>query len=165
MIWRRRRCNVYHGRILNLYLPILWHQKLMRIIGLGGDECCNKEVRVLCDEEVRDICGEKIKGTVEWEGNAEVRESLWWGELCDENMMESLSDEESCVMRTWWKVWVRRRAVWWEHDRKSEWWGELCDENMIESLSDEENCVMRTWWKVWVMRRAVWWEHDGKSEW
>ncbi len=37
----------------------------MRIIGLGCDEFCDKEVRVLCDEEVRDMSDEKFKGTVE----------------------------------------------------------------------------------------------------
>jgi hypothetical protein len=37
----------------------------MRIVGLGGDECCDNEVRVLCDEEVRDMCDEKFNGTVE----------------------------------------------------------------------------------------------------
>jgi hypothetical protein len=37
----------------------------MRIVGLGGDECCDKGVKVLCDEEVRDMCDEKFNGTVE----------------------------------------------------------------------------------------------------
>ncbi len=47
---RRRKFNVYY---------------IKSLCESGGDECCDKEVRVLCDEEVRDMCDEKSKGTVE----------------------------------------------------------------------------------------------------